>query len=336
MLCLIITTLLNRKVKVETPRLGFELFRRLFHLPQKMPRKIQIEITNRCNLNCEICPRKKFNLPNNDIDIIVFEQILTKLKNVEVILPVGWGESFLHKDFDFIVNTIKLNGFLIKLPTNGIVINNKQAIDTALKIDFLTFSIDELHNNENKEFDEDFEVFNTIELLIRERNRRNSRTPYITVQSVLHKSNNKIFDIIRKAKSIEVDRINIVRPNVYDSIYTPNWNNRKNIYKKAELLSKQLKIRVDMFEYALFTGIKRWFWKYFKGLFRINSWCPRLSDFLYVTIDGKVTPCCYLPRYIVGDLMTQSLNDIWHGNSMARFRQEHKQICQNCQILKIK
>jgi len=321
-------------MRIETPSFGFELVRRFLHLPQKYPTKIQVEITNRCNLTCEICPRTTYNLPNRDMTPTAFQQILSKLPNAEVILPVGWGESFLHKEIDIIINAIQSSGHIIKMPTNGT--NVAQAIDTALKVDYLTFSIDEMHNDNGSGTSQSNRIFDTIEMLIQERKRRNITKPYITVQSVLLKNNDGIFNIIRRANSIGVNRISLLRPNLFDHPITLNWSSRKRIYKKAEKLGKELNIRIDMFEYALFTGVKRWLWKNFKGLFRINSWCPRLYDFAYVTLEGKVTPCCYLPRHIVGDLNTQSMDDIWNGKAMQEFRKNHPQICQSCQILKIK
>ena len=103
-------------MRIETPSFGFELVRRFLHLPQKYPTKIQVEITNRCNLTCEICPRTTYNLPNRDMTPTRFQQILSKLPNAEVILPVGWGESFLHKKIDIIIakssvaNILRRNG----------------------------------------------------------------------------------------------------------------------------------------------------------------------------------------------------------------------------------
>jgi radical SAM protein with 4Fe4S-binding SPASM domain len=49
-----------------------------------------------------------------------------------------------------------------------------------------------------------------------------------------------------------------------------------------------------------------------------------------------VTPCCALPRHIVGDLKKETLTQIWNGKNMKEFRKHHKQICRDCHVFKIR
>ena len=45
--------------------------------------------------------------------------------------------------------------------------------------------------------------------------------------------------------------------------------------------------------------------------------------------QGKVTPCCALPRYEVGDL-AEGLQEIWRGKAMRDFRENQDSICGTC------
>ena len=180
-------------------------------------------------------------------------------------------------------------------------------------------------------------VSNRISQIIKKRNSEGLKKPYITVQQVIYKGNNDTPDVIKLASTLKVDRVNLIRPYVkFNACMAQPWKDRLRIYRLAEKLGRELHIRIDMFEYAFFSGYKRFLWKYFNQLFGFNNWCPRLYDFVYITMKGEVTPCCELPRYIVGDLKTQTLEEIWNGKKMNAYRNNHKKICKDCHIYKIK
>lgn len=321
-------------MKVEAPRLNLELLKRFFHIPAPRPNRVQIEITNRCNLDCPMCPRNDYRLPPEDMDFELFKRIMSRLRDIDLILPIGWGESFMHSDIIRIILYLKQHSHQIKITTNGLLLGNPELMEAALKIDYLTFSIDEL--NDNGIYGHGLRVINNIKDLVKRKSDRGQKIPFIGVQSVLYRGNQDILKIIRLASELRVDRVNIMRTySKFNKGISLPWEKRKEIYKNAERLGKKLGIRVDMFEYVSFYGVKRILWKYGKSIFRINKWCPRLYDFAYVTLDGKVTPCCALPRYIVGDLTVQTIDEIWRSEKMQEFRRNHPAICIDCEVLKV-
>ena len=74
-----------------------------------------------------------------------------------------------------------------------------------------------------------------------------------------------------------------------------------------------------------------------KKSFPRNS-CPRLYCSITLQVDGNVVPCCRDPhgRHLVGNLLEQSLHDVWNGPKLREFRQavmSHQggtDICQLC------
>src|SRR3989304_1827446 len=52
------------------------VFGRTFYIFPQRPERIQIEITNRCNYTCGMCPRESFNLPEKDIQLDLFKKII--------------------------------------------------------------------------------------------------------------------------------------------------------------------------------------------------------------------------------------------------------------------
>jgi len=321
-------------MKVESPKFNLEILKRFLHISNKKIRRLNIEVTNKCNLNCEMCPRDYYKLPEENMEFSDFKKIIDKMGDLELVLPIGWGESFLHPDIDKMIDYLREKKYDIKITTNGLLLNNKKLIDSALKVDYLSFSLDEIrgknHGNSKK-------VIRNIRRIILERNKLGLKKPYIALQAVMYKGNKDILKIIEIGAKLKVDRINLLRAfTQFDNSLGMSWEERKRIYKNTERLGKKLGVRVDMLEYASFSGLKRFLWKNFKWMFRLNKWCPRLYDYVYVTIDGKVTPCCALPRMIVGDLNKESLDEIWRGKKMNEFRRNHEKICRNCTAAKIK
>ena len=86
-------------------------------------KRIYIEITNVCNLNCEFCePHKR---TNRFMTFDEFETILNKISNFSsyIYLHVK-GEPLLHPEFDKFVKLAYEKGFQINLTTNATLLEN--------------------------------------------------------------------------------------------------------------------------------------------------------------------------------------------------------------------
>lgn len=303
------------------------------------PHTIQIEITNRCNLDCAMCPRKNFGLVYKDMDFNVLKQVVEKIPSSSEIILTGWGEPLLHPDIHKIISLFNEKDCFVRLTTNGTLLNKKMVkrlINDGLgSISVSVDSFDKL--NDNDEWHKSFLTKNIISDFIAIRADR--KKPFIILQPTLHKGKeNELLQLIREGKRLGVDRINIVR---LDTRFNKNLKSLtvKEEYalaKKIMVLSSGLKIRVDFLPFIAFTGLKRMFFIVFgRLLFRKNRPCSKLYNYLYINNSGKVTPCCSLPRYEIGDLLSQSLNEIWNGSNFKKFRKKSNLICKDCDMLRL-
>ena len=95
-------------------------------------KRVYIEITNICNLNCEFCePHKR---EERFMKIEEFEQILDKISRFSshIYLHVK-GEPLLHPDIDKIAKIAHKKGFLINLTTNATLLKNHLNITKYLR-----------------------------------------------------------------------------------------------------------------------------------------------------------------------------------------------------------
>lgn len=67
------------------------------------PRQVQIEITNRCNMDCPMCQREDLGIELEHMSWSHFTAVVDKLTHHENITLTGWGEPFIHPQvFDMI------------------------------------------------------------------------------------------------------------------------------------------------------------------------------------------------------------------------------------------
>ena len=90
-------------------------------------RKLFIELTNRCNLNCFMCHRHSWRYPEGEMSEALFVRVLgeiSQLAELEEIVLGGFGEPLCHPRFwDWLARLRGVAGDArIVLPTNGVLL----------------------------------------------------------------------------------------------------------------------------------------------------------------------------------------------------------------------
>ncbi len=105
---------------------------------------LYLEVTNRCNLLCETCPRTFETLePPADMSWALFTKIVDQVPNVARVVLHGVGEPMLVKDLPKMIRYLKDRGTYVLFNTNGTLMQPKrfqELIDTGL--DELRVSLD--------------------------------------------------------------------------------------------------------------------------------------------------------------------------------------------------
>lgn len=163
-----------------------------------MYKKIYLEITNNCNLNCDFCiknKRKKEYMKKSD-----FINILNKIKNHTNYLYFHLlGEPLMHPKINEFID-IASKDFKINITSNGYLIdrikNNKNIRQLNISLhsynDKYNISLDEYMNN----------IFNTIDIL--------KKYTYISLRFwVRNKYSNEILKMINNRYNVSIDLNNI-------------------------------------------------------------------------------------------------------------------------------
>jgi len=311
---------------------------RTFYIIPQRPERIQIEITNRCNYTCGMCPRESFNLPEKDIPLDLFQKIIDRFESHYNITLTGWGEPLLHPELMDMIVYAKGKGHNIGVTTNGLLLAPfiEKFINT---VDKLTVSLDSIEGG-NEIIDghpSNKVVQKNIESLMKYRG--GITKPIVTIQITMH-DKRQCLDTIKFAGEVGADRVYLVRlnnPLRNSGFKRPNLEEELEIYKEADEIAMKYGLQVDNNYTALDNRLLRLLYKRLRPImYRFDKYCPKPYDYLYINIDGKATPCCDLPRYEVGNILKQSIDEIWHGENMQYFREHQNDVCGNCDALRLK
>jgi len=249
----------------------------------------QIEISEKCNLQCPAClnPLMK-NKQHMDIELINMIVEKDYLKNTPYVELQMSGEPTLHPNLNEIIDKIKSTGTMVGMSSN-IAKLDEDVIKAFNKLDSLTIS---------------FDVFD--ELLYEK-----SRYP------------NKWMDFIYNFKEV----LNNVSEDVliYVQLLKTDWTEAKfdeSVEKLQDYVKDYPNVVVryveDCFEYT----------RDYKTECKIENKEMCLNPFLTVSIkaDGKVVPCCFdfFGEIPYGNLNDDTLEDIWNSGDVEQFRTRHK------------
>jgi MoaA/NifB/PqqE/SkfB family radical SAM enzyme len=315
---------------------GEALGRILYMIPD-YPSQAQIEITNRCNLTCKMCPRDYFNLLKEDMPLETFKKIVDRLENITLLTLTGWGEPLVHPHIFEMITYCKERSHKVKLTTNGTLLSSemRQRVFSS-GLDEITISLESI-NKASEVGHTNLDVLQHIKDLAKE---RQDNIPTISLQATLHKGRGQdVYEVIRFGKEAGVQRINLGRLDVRlnENLERPSAQEEISILREADRLGRELGIRVDSIQYALFDGFERTTYKILKSvLHRFGKYCLRLYDYVYINQKAEVTPCCGMPTYGMGNLLEKGLGEIWKSKEFKYFREHHNRICGKCDLWRVK
>lgn len=315
--------------------LALDTFNRLIYKIPRKPRHIQIEVTNRCNMDCSMCPREDLEIELEHMDWDKFVAVVDQLQSKEDVTLTGWGEPFLHPEIFDMIRHCKYRGHKVMITSNGLF-TKPDVIDQILAsgLNALTFSIDNVeasdrvaegHNNNG--------VYRNIEAIARLRKKGSLS---LRLQSTLHTDcENDLYDVIRYAAKMGCEVVNVGR---LDRKYAPNLKRPSlreegRIFRNADRIARSLGVQLDWIQYSVSKGITRIVYELLrKKLHRSGKYCLKTFDNAYISREGNVTPCCLLPQAKMGNMLNQKLETIWKSSGFNDFRENYRDTCGSCDL----
>lgn len=301
----------------------------------KFPKNLTIEPTNRCNLNCPLCPTglNSLNRDNRNMSLEEYKSIIDQAKGkVDNITLYLFGEPFLHKDVLDMTKYSFEAGMNVSISTNGTLIQGKAHAEQIINsgVSTISISLDGVQKNTYNLYriGGDFEkVLNNIKYLVEARNKTKNKNVKIIIQTVVMKQNEHQRDTLRK----------ISKELGADAYYEKNLIIPANIEtepdKFKEMADKYLPNDKKMQLYELKDG-------YYVMSGSIHNNCGFLFNQKMMTIcsNGNVIPCCHdnKSEYIMGNVFEETLSQIWNNKKFKKYKKAIKKdqssiaLCRTC------
>lgn len=320
-----------------------------------MLRKLYIEPTTKCNLNCKMCFRHTwFEEPICDLSLEDYCRVIASMpSSVETIFFGGMGEPLFHKDICEMIRIAADTGAEVELLTNGTLLTETMIhniIDAGLSR--LWISIDDLDSDESDHsgHDQSGKVLHNIRTLNKIRQQQLSGLSlgitFVAMRSNVHQLAKLPYFIARHL----VDEVNIsnISPVDQESQKEMLYSNIVEMYSGPGKGSVLPTVRLPYFDMNLpevTDGIrslmtKQNFHLYFNDqpVVRKTGYCKFVREGMtFVRSDGGVAPCMALlhngytwlrnirrkiTRCSFGNIREQPLSEIWNSAAYKTFRRK--------------
>ena len=305
---------------------------------ERPPVCLYLEVTNRCNLLCETCPRTFETLePPADMSWELFTSIVDQVPDIARVVLHGVGEPMLVKDLPRMVRYLKDRGVYVLFNTNGTLLQPKQfgtLIDSGL--DELRVSLDAADRASylrvrGKDFFD--RIVRDVGRFVAHQRSVDATTPRVSLWLTgLKETIEQLPDFVRLAAQMGVREVHLQRL-VFDedgygmarshlSLFESTQASELASIETATMLGRDLGVTLDA-SGATEPGVS------LKRQSEDLPWatCRRPWSLMYFTAHGRALPCCIAPfsvrgysNYTLGDATQQSLRDIWNGESYRDFR----------------
>ena len=223
----------------------------------------------------------------------------------------GWGEPLLNQQLFEMIEYAEAKGVSTNLTTNGTLV--RKNIDNILSSGLreIAFGI----------YDKELflQSLPQIEELVGEKRKRAFKIPKTYLDVTIYKENlAQILDIVRLASELPVDAVILHRLfNVYKvdpSIEYISGEEEDELFAEVRRLARRLKLELYLPPKHTYP-------------------CRIVKRSIFVTADGKVTPCCFLPEFYLGNAFEEGVGKVMRAKAYADFVKNMKQhpICSKCQ-----
>jgi MoaA/NifB/PqqE/SkfB family radical SAM enzyme len=299
---------------------------------------VYFEVTNRCNLLCETCPRTFEALePPADMSWELFTSIVEQVPGLKRAVLHGVGEPMMVKKLPRMIRHLKQRGVYVLFNTNGTLLaarKRQDLIDSGL--DELRVSLDAAEpasflQVRGKNFFE--RIVRNVREFIALQQELGAASPRVSLWLTgLRETIAQLPDFVRLAARIGVAEVYLQRL-VFDDLGRGLAREQSSLFERtrqeediaiaeAQALGRTLGVTIDASgatepEASLQRAREHTPW----------SACRRPWSLMYFTAHGRALPCCIAPfsargyaSYTLGDATRETLREIWNGSAYREFR----------------
>lgn len=274
-----------------------------------LPEVFNIEVTNYCNLDCIMCPRRKMTRKLQHMDFELFKKIVDECKSVNRRVQLyNFGEPFLCPDIFRMIDYAANAEIKTVISTNGGVLTAeiaKKILESKLDVLILSFDGIKKGTYEKYRVPANFEkVKENFTRFLEMKTKMGSKKPY-TIMQIIH----------MKDTESEINEFKNLWSPLCDEVDVRPFNTYANQVDGVKECSDN---------------------RFHEGGRRYP--CKHLWKNVIVLANGDVVPCCvdYDGKIIFGNINSQTLKNMWNGEKIKSLRKMHLEgnyisVCKNCE-----
>jgi MoaA/NifB/PqqE/SkfB family radical SAM enzyme len=322
-------------IAVEKPKPG-NLVRR------PLPRSLYIEPTNRCNSLCTTCPRTFFPMESPaDMSFERFKSIVDQFPVLERVVMHGLGEPMLNHDLVRMIEYLKARpeGTYVLYNSNSIAMTSQRAEQlVASGLDEYRASLDGATPDTYRAIrgvNALEKVVRNLRLLVETKQWMGASAPHISAWFIAMRENlHELLDVIRLARKVGITEFYMQRFVYFgeglgveeQSLYRRLKDEERVLVERAVALCRGLGMKFQA------AGATTPVHMMSADVQSSRPWseCRRPTTLSYITANGNVLSCCFVPfashdyaqvgDLILGNAFEQPFEDIWNGAAYSEFR----------------
>lgn len=302
----------NKKLNMD------ELQRRSKKL-SSYPRRLVLELTNACNLNCIMCGREEGSFIHNFFDIRYLYKIKHIFEYIEEVTLFGWGEPTIHPKFRNILEFFSLYPVHKYFVTNGTTLERIKKYLFDYKVDIMAVSLDGAvaKTNDMIRKKSNFnQIVSDLRTIVQQRKDKGLNYPYINFVFTLMKGNlHELPDMVNLAHDIGIEEVKAVYLTAFteklkDEILWDKADEIKEVFAETADRGDRLGIKIKL---PYIQGEDIAGNKFHKDCF--VGW----RDF-FIGCDGYVRPCQSTSQRLFNVSKYDNFEKAWNSEELIEFR----------------
>lgn len=286
---------------------------------KSLPRRLVLELTNACNLNCVMCGRNAANFKTTVFKMPWFDYLEPLFDTVEEVTLMGWGEPTVHPHFEDMLARINQHAAKKYFCTNGLRLDTLTPALFEHHAELIGVSLDgaTAQTNDRIRRGSDFKrIVRSLEHIEAIKAQQQLDYPYINFVFCAMKSNlHELPDLVKLASSIGLEEVKVVFLTVFQTqlAHESLWDDMehvKEIFKKATELGEKLGVALKL---PYLPGEDPAGDKAHKDCF--VGW----RDF-FLGSDGMVRPCMSTPEQLFAIDTSVPFMELWNHPTLQRHR----------------
>ena len=216
---------------------------------ESYPRRLVLELTNRCNLNCVMCGRNSATFRPTTLDMDTFRALEPLMDHVEEVTLMGWGEPTVNPGFADMLRIIADHGARAYFCTNGMRLDALADAILDTNVEVFAVSVDGATQESNAAIRRGSDltrICDSLRALFSAARERGQEPPWVNfVLCAMRENLAELPAVVRLAHETGVREVKVVYLTAFDEAQVPSvlWGDAEKIaatFAEAEREAERL------------------------------------------------------------------------------------------------